>query len=152
MCFCFCVSDECPVWPEEFSAPFTLYSTLPFIRGAKCEFYYSYTQERQAQMVSYPERCFPFVVAPLKTYSDLPCILVSFSVTSSSHSQSKGLLTLSAGVGAVPDQHGHTKNGDLKSITRPSLKCSCASAMGARAVRRFRREVSGLPDAFTAGR
>ena len=59
-------------------------------------------------VVSCPERCFPFVDAPLRTYSGLPCILFSFPVTFSSHSQSNVLLTSSAGVGAVPDLQGQT--------------------------------------------
>ena len=98
-------SEECPVWPKEFSAPFTLYSNLPIIRGAKCEFYYSYTEERQVQTVSYPEKCFPFVNAPSETFSDLPCTLW-FNPSGIFLSQPGRVdcCTFKAGVGAVPPQ------------------------------------------------
>merc|ERR1712166_255675 len=33
-------SEECPVWPAEFSAPFGMYSTLPPIKNASSTFYY----------------------------------------------------------------------------------------------------------------
>ena len=98
-------STECPVWPQEFSAPFTLYSNLRIIRGAKCEFYYSYTEERQVQTVSYPEKCFPFVNFPSETFSDLPCTLW-FNPSGIFLSQPGRVdcCTFKAGVGAVPPQ------------------------------------------------
>jgi len=54
-------SDECPVWPAEFSAPFGLYSTIPPIHNATSTFYYKVTDGIKKQMVDYSTYCFPFV-------------------------------------------------------------------------------------------
>jgi len=67
-------SGECPVWPKEFEAPFTLHATVPRINGAKCNFYYRYTADEQVQTVDYYEKCFPFVNAR-SVFSNLPCKL-----------------------------------------------------------------------------
>jgi len=67
-------ADECPIWPEEFAAPFTLHSNLPHIDGAKSNFYYKYIVDAQVQTVDYYEKCFPFVNARTAV-DNLPCKL-----------------------------------------------------------------------------
>lgn len=56
-------STECPVWPQEFSAPFGLYDSQPSIVNASSMFYYKYDEDGtvQAQLVDYTEQCFPLV-------------------------------------------------------------------------------------------
>lgn len=93
-------SDECPIWPTEFNAPFTLYADAPSIVAAKSVFYYKYTSEVQAQTVAYNEVCFPGV-----TSSSLPCNL-TFNPDGIFLMQ-PGLVDccqVIAGVGAVPPE------------------------------------------------
>jgi len=55
-------SEECPVWPAEFSAPFGMYSTLPPIKNASSTFYYKVHEDgTKRQLVDYSTYCFPFV-------------------------------------------------------------------------------------------
>jgi len=97
-------SEQCPVWPDEFYAPFTLYSSLPHIEAAKSNFYYKYTSKEQVQTVDYYEKCFPFVnlATPLH---NLPCKLY-FNPKGIYLSQPGRVdcCLFKAGVGAVPPQ------------------------------------------------
>jgi hypothetical protein len=52
-----------------------LHATIPYINGAKCTFYYKYTEKVQTQTVDYYEKCFPFVNARTP-FSNLPCKLI----------------------------------------------------------------------------
>ena len=57
-------SNNCPVWPREFDSPFGLYSPFPSIKNASSTFYYKFLENgTQAQLISYDNRCFPFVNA-----------------------------------------------------------------------------------------
>jgi hypothetical protein len=61
-----CINNtECPVWPTQFSSPFTLYGNVPSIKNASSMFYYKYLSgapnSTQAQLVDYVDRCLPFV-------------------------------------------------------------------------------------------
>lgn len=97
-------TDECPVWPKEFAAPFTLHATIPPINGAKCTFYYKYTAEVQAQTVDYYEKCFPFVGART-FFSNRPCKL--FFNPDGIYLSQPGRVDcclFKAGVGAVPPE------------------------------------------------
>merc|ERR1719259_922502 len=133
-------STQCPVWPQEFSAPFTLYSNLPIIRGAKCEFYYSYTEERQVQTVSYPEKCFPFVDFPSETFSDLPCTLF-FNPSGIFLSQPGRVdcCTFKAGVGAVPPQFLQS----MSLVGRMWMRLTCTETLSSATSGKVRRSSIG---------
>lgn len=67
-------AEECPVWPTEFAAPFTLHATIPHISASTSTFYYKYDSEMQVQTVDYIEKCFPFVNVAT-AFHNLPCKL-----------------------------------------------------------------------------
>lgn len=70
-------STECPVWPQEFSAPFGLYDDSPSIVNASSMFYYKYDEEGtvQAQLVDYTEQCFP-LTSVTNSKNAIPCQLL----------------------------------------------------------------------------
>jgi hypothetical protein len=70
-------STECPVWPQEFSAPFGLYDDSPSIVNASSTFYYKYDEDgtTQAQLVDYTEQCFP-LVSLTNARNAIPCQLL----------------------------------------------------------------------------
>lgn len=113
--------DECPVWPDEFSAPFTLYSSTPSINAAKSNFYYKYTAKEQVQTVDYYEKCFPFV--NLRTpLHNLPCKL--FFNPKGIYLSQPGRVDCCqfvAGVGAVPPQFLQSYNLSAKGVQKPDM-------------------------------
>ena len=69
-------SNNCPVWPREFDSPFGLYSPFPSIKNASSTFYYKFLENgTQAQLISYDNRCFPFVNAK-SALKAMPCKLL----------------------------------------------------------------------------
>ena len=71
-------STECPVWPTQFSSPFTLYGNIPKIENASSMFYYKYLSgenQTQAQLVDYLDRCLPFVNVK-SALKAIPCKLL----------------------------------------------------------------------------
>jgi len=114
-------ADECPVWPDEFSAPFTLYSSFPSISAAKSLFYYKYTSALQAQTVDYHEKCFPFV--NLRTpFSNLPCKL--FFNPKGIYLSQPGRVDcckFKADVGAVPPQFLQSYKLSAQGVSKPDM-------------------------------
>ena len=72
-------NTECPVWPSQFSSPFTLYGNIPTIKNASSMFYYKYLSaapnSTQAQLVDYVDRCLPFVNVK-SALKAIPCKLL----------------------------------------------------------------------------
>jgi len=94
-----CGSPTKPVWPLQFDVPFGLNAVLPPIRNATSHLYYDWTIP--AQMIDYPERCFPFAhwdsgFHPCQLYFNQTAVYVV--------APSIGIdcCTLAAGVGPVP--------------------------------------------------
>lgn len=88
-----------PVWPQQFDVPFGLHAIFPPINNATAHLYYDWTV--QAQLIDYPEKCFPFAhwdsaFHPCKLYFNPQGVFVSAPAI--------GLdcCTLAAGVGAIP--------------------------------------------------
>jgi len=114
-------ADECPVWPDEFSAPFTLHAGFPKIDGAKSNFYYKYTAEVQLQTVDYYEKCFPFVNART-AFNNLPCKL--FFNPKGIYLSQPGRVDCCQfveGVGAVPPPFLQSYNLSARGVMKPDM-------------------------------
>jgi len=99
-------TDECPVWPAEFSAPFGLYSHFPPIKNATSMFYYKITDGEKKQLVDYQTYCFPFTnllhyKQPCKLYFQEEGIFLS-------QPGHVNCCTFKANVSAVPIQFLHS--------------------------------------------
>lgn len=117
-----CIGAEtCPVWPPVFGAPFTLYSTIPWIRGAKSYFYYKYDSETQVQTVDYIDKCFPFVSAS-NFIRNKPCKLY-FNPSGIYLSQPGRVdcCQFVAGVGAVPPEFLQSYTLVGQNVTAPDM-------------------------------
>ena len=127
---CLGVEDEseCPVWPEQFSAPFGLYATAPPVKNASSMFYYHVTKNFQKQLIDYLEKCLPLV--PGNAIHNEPCKLYfqSEGIFLSQPSKGVNCCLFVEQVGAVPVQFLHSFTRIAQNVYAPDLygnKVSC---------------------------
>jgi len=121
---CIGAPEKCPVWPEEFGAPFALHSSHPKVENASSYFYYKFHPggEVQATLVDYTERCFPFVSAP-NLFAAHPCKLLFIPTGIYLMQPSLGVdcCTFSSAVGAVPPNFLHAYTYKGTNVSAPDM-------------------------------